>query len=223
MTTLLDLRNVVGPGPRHKAENSQVSAYVLRKRANHRRFLFLVKSSEAYSSPDGHLVSILYPNLAVPFERLRYYPALTPLNQRVRIHCTCPAWKFTGPAYLSTREKYRLPESKYVENRPANIRDPEEQNYVCKHVVRVVQHIRFWNFTRLLRAFAIQAGPSPNRSKASSLETLYPIIGGALNRAGYLDDQIEDVITSLTDENAEEVLDTYGLICADRETRHASL
>lgn len=222
MATLLDLLNIVGQRPRSKARRSQIDAFVLRKRANHRRFLFLVKSSESYSSPDGHLVSVLYPNLKVPFERLRYYPALTPMNQRIRVNCTCPAWKFTGPAYLSTREKYRLPEGKYAENRPALIRDPNEENYVCKHVVRVAQHLRSTAFPAMLRNFDIQAGPSPKKPRVSAITELYPIIGGVLHRAGYPDDAIEDVISTLNEDNVEDVLEQYGLICCDHpEDEHA--
>lgn len=208
MTTLLDLINIVGSGPRTRAKKSRVMSFRLKPKG--RRFLFLVKSSETYSSKAGHIVSILYPNIRIPFSELWRFNKRTPMNTRVRMYCSCQAWKFTGPAYLSTREKYRLPETKYREDRPADIRDPQEENYVCKHVVRVATWLRPMTFRRMLALFQVPGVPAQRRAL---LEELYPAVGSALRVRGYAQAEVEGILASLTVDNAEDVLDAHGLIC----------
>lgn len=215
MTTLLDLVNIVGSGPRTRALKSRVSQFWRKPRG--RRFLFLVKSRESYSSKAGHIVSILYPNVRIPFSELWRFPRRSPTNTRVRVFCSCQAWKYTGPAYLSTREKYRLPETKYREDRPANVRDPNEENYVCKHVVRVATWLRPMTFRRMLYLFQVPDVPAQRRAM---LEELAPIVGSALRARNYTQSEIDDVIATLDEHNAEDVLDTHGLICAEGDHDH---
>ena len=208
MTTLLDLINIVGSGPRTRAKKSKVMSF--RLKPNGRRFLFLVKSSESYSSKTGHIVSVLYPNVRIPFSELWKFPKRTPTNTRVRVFCSCQAWKFTGPSYLSTREKYRLPESKYREERPANIRDPNEENYVCKHVVRVATWMRPMTFRRMLALFRVPGVPAQRKAM---LQELLPVVGAALRARQYAQSDIDEIVASLSEDNVEEVLEEHGLIC----------
>jgi len=199
--TLQNLFHLVGVKPKNRARKSEVIA--VRKRKNQKRFMYVVRSSESYSSPTGHLVSFLYPNL-IPFDKLKYYPQLTPLNRRARVTCTCPAWQYWGSAFLASREGYELANDK--EFRPANIRDPKEENYTCKHVVAVTKHLGNRPFTQLFAEFAIGTG------RTAYAKLVNPIIREALHRMGVYDGDIDDVISGSDEETFEDILDEHGLI-----------
>lgn len=201
--TLKDLLALVGPKPKQRAKNTRLIA--IRTRKNLRRFSYIVKGFENYSSGDGHIVSFLYPNLP-PFDQLKYHPKLTPLNRQVKVHCTCQAWKYTGPAFMSTREKYRL--SRTPETRPAHIRDPEEENYVCKHVVRTIQTLKGRTFAQLLQEFKVT-------TKASYLASVSPIVRNALVADGWYDSDVDDLLATMSDDNLEEVLEQQGLLVCE--------
>ena len=201
--TLKDLLALVGPKPKARAKNTRLIA--IRTRKNLRRFSYVAKSFESYSSDDGHIVSFLYPNLP-PFEKLKYHPQLTPLNRQVKVHCTCQAWKFTGPAFLSTREKYRL--SRTPESRPALVRDPHEENYLCKHVVRAAMSLKGKTFEQLLHEFKVIR-------KTSYLASVSPIVRDVLTKEGWYDSEVDDLLATLTDDNLEEVLEQQGFLAIE--------
>lgn len=208
MSTLQQLTSKVGDGPKQKAKRSRVITFSRKPKG--RRFLFLVKSRESYSSKIGHLVSILYPNIRIPFSELAQQRTLKPFNTRVRVFCSCQAWRYTGPAYLSTRDKYRLPERRFIENRPADTRDPSGQNFVCKHVIRVSIWLRPMTFRRMLTLFLVPLAPE---LKTAQLNSISPIIGSLLRERLIPQSEIDEVIASITYQNVEDVLDQYELIC----------
>lgn len=130
-----------------RSSKSKVSGS--RSRKNFRRFIFVVKSKSPNSSKQGHLVSILFPNIKI--SELKKNKNLEPGSTRVRIHCTCPAFQYWGSAYHSTRKKYNIPGKN--ESRQPNIRDPKEKRLVCKHVYSVYKDIESDTFIRIYNRF----------------------------------------------------------------------
>ncbi len=104
------------------------------------RYLFLVKGSESYSSEYGHIVSLLFDKGSALNNKSR------PLVDDVRIHCQCPSFVYWGAAFNATQDKYNLD---ITEDRPPDIRDPNREVKICKHVARVVRTIRTMTYDRL--------------------------------------------------------------------------
>jgi len=95
------------------------------------KLVLLVKCKEPYSSHKGHLVY------------LRFKPSFLQksLNQLalkipVKYYCTCPAFLYWGSKYHASKDKQLLPGVK-PENRPPVVRDPNNKNTTCKHIVAV--------------------------------------------------------------------------------------
>jgi len=128
---------------------SQSKVIGTRSRKNFKRFIFHVKSSMLYSSKQGHLVSIIFPNIKI--SELKENKALKPCEQRVRIHCTCPAWGYWGSAYHSTHFKYNIDGK--IETRAPKENDPKTRRLICKHVYAVYNDIKNDNFIRLYNRF----------------------------------------------------------------------
>lgn len=72
----------------------------------------------------------------------------------LEIACSCPAWQWQGPEFHSTGGRTPPPSPKAPEYQlgslmgtasPPNIRDPERQNFVCKHVAAVLAATRAWD------------------------------------------------------------------------------
>lgn len=62
----------------------------------------------------------------------------------LELSCTCPAWRWQGPEFHSTGEDYQLGKLQGTASAP-DIRDPERQNFVCKHVAAVLQFTKDWS------------------------------------------------------------------------------
>lgn len=104
------------------------------------RYLFLIQGGESYSSDSGHIVSLLFDVGSAKHNKSR------PLVDDVKIHCQCPAFQYWGPAYNSTQEGYNL---EGREHRPPDVRDPNREVKICKHVARVIRSIRSFTYDRL--------------------------------------------------------------------------
>jgi SWIM zinc finger len=71
----------------------------------------------------------------------------------VEVSCSCPAWQWQGPEFHSTHGRSPAPTgaAEYQLGplmgtaSPPNIRDPERQNFVCKHVAAVLASTRTWD------------------------------------------------------------------------------
>ena len=61
----------------------------------------------------------------------------------LKVSCSCKAWRWLGPEYHAKREKF-------LDGKPAgtastpDIKDPERDNRVCKHVAAVLSFISRW-------------------------------------------------------------------------------
>jgi len=140
----------------------------IKTRKNFRRFVFYVKSREVYSSPEGHISSIIYPSLNL--DSVRNSPGKkTPSNQPVNVWCTCPAFLYWGSAFLSTELGYNFIGE---ENRFPKIRDPENHNYVCKHLLRVTKNLRRMSFTALTKLFNVDKTASSKLIVSQNIEDI---------------------------------------------------
>ena len=202
---LNDLFSLCGSAPKEKARGTDIFGF--RRRSNQKRFPYLCISGESYSDPKGHIASITFPNMKVPFERLREYPQLTPMNRRARVFCTCPAFQYWGSAYHSTQEGYRIPGTG-EEHRPPNIRDPMSQNVVCKHLIRVIRRVSHQTFPQLLRDFQIAASDH----NASYVPQIEPVLYDFLSDKGVDANEIARICSSLTESTWEEILEREGLL-----------
>lgn len=147
---ILEIVSKTGPLSKKRVDNTRVTGILTR--SNFRRFIFRVKSREVYSDPDGHLISVFYPR--VPFEAIEQGTlkrSVRPVTADVRIWCTCPAWQMWGSAFISTKHGYNLP--RMTEHRAPNIRDPKQQNFCCKHVIRVSKKLERMGFSSLYESF----------------------------------------------------------------------
>lgn len=60
-------------------------------------------------------------------------------SDNIKLHCTCPAFKFWGSEYILTQ----LDAAIVPENRFPHIRNPHLKGIVCKHLKRTLEIFRF--------------------------------------------------------------------------------
>jgi len=78
----------------------------------------------------------------------------------LELSCTCPAWRWQGPEFHSTSEKYQLGKLQGTASAP-DIRDPDRENFVCKHVAAVLYATKDWSIP--LPKKTPSRGRKPNR------------------------------------------------------------
>lgn len=61
----------------------------------------------------------------------------------LELSCSCPAWQWLGPEFHARQEAFQLGKARGTAS-PPNIRDPERDNRVCKHVAAVLATTRQW-------------------------------------------------------------------------------
>lgn len=69
----------------------------------------------------------------------------------LELTCSCPAWKWLGPEFHAKREKYLLDKPQGTASTP-DVRDPERDNRVCKHVAAVLALTRGWVIPKAKKA-----------------------------------------------------------------------
>lgn len=195
----------------------------IRSRKNFGRFVFFVKSNLMYSSQKGHIVSVQFPGTKLSEVYLNGR-GKTPANVPVRLHCTCPAFKYWGSAYRATEEGYNLGES---ETRSPDIRDPEGVNLVCKHVARVALVVGRLSFPKLIGQFTKEL----YKVRKSSLDVdrllqnrVYPPIdflgvedvfeslAWTLKIKGLSESRITRILAGLNEKNFVYVLNRLGVV-----------
>jgi hypothetical protein len=70
----------------------------------------------------------------------------------LELTCSCPAWKWLGPEFHAKREKYLLDKPQGTASTP-DVRDPERDNRVCKHVAAVLSLTRGWTIPKAKKAY----------------------------------------------------------------------
>ena len=116
----------------HKGTNeksTRTSIYEIKwYKGNPLIFCFLAKSTENYSSPKGHIVVIKF------FENKQQM-----LVKDCKVVCTCPAYIYWGSKYNATQGEYFY---KSYTNIPPDIRDPNRERLICKHIVAVRPYLK---------------------------------------------------------------------------------
>jgi len=163
------------------------------------RAIFLVKCDESYSYDGGHLVSILFDDY-VPKKR----DTLKPLTSEVKLKCECPAFLYWGSEYIATLNGYNL---EFTQEIPPNVRDPQLQNVLCKHVVRVIRDLRGITFKQLKKKYAMQQNILP----VVTLDEVYPVIVNYLER-NRPDINPEEFLLSVNEYTFEEKMLEIGAI-----------
>ena len=92
------------------------------------RWIFEVKGNNTY---------------AVKMKVLRRGNVQDILKTDLELSCSCPAWQWQGPEFHATQEDYQLGPLQGTAASP-DIRDPERQNFVCKHVAAVLDFVKDW-------------------------------------------------------------------------------
>ena len=64
----------------------------------------------------------------------------------IQLFCSCPAFKFWGPAFILSLDKY---DAHYTrkEERPPSVRNPKRYGAVCKHLDRLLKVLPFYGST----------------------------------------------------------------------------
>ena len=171
------------------------------------RFAFLIRSNETYSSPNGHITSVLYPNIIKlsDIPRFQY-----PMTMDIRVHCSCPAFLFWGTEWISGYNDYNLEPATTI---PPNIRDPQRKNWLCKHLVRVSHYMSSVNFKFLFQRFHYAHTPA----KDTALPMLEPAecfdsFIAALKENNTYSKEIEtDIRRHLEDECLDDILVEAGI------------
>lgn len=219
--TFADLYKHVDAKPKVRAKKTRIIA--IKRWKGQKRFAYLAKSFESYSSPEGHFVSFLYPQYA-SHTQLKASKG-NPLTTRVKVHCTCQAWAFWGSKYLATRDVYNAGSP---EKRAADIRDPDGKNFICKHVARLIMTLKGRSFADVLGEFQIKAtiacddptfedevlGPMADDPE-DTFGQATAALRTALFRAGYHRDAAEDELNATSPDTLEDVLARHGLLVED--------
>jgi hypothetical protein len=77
----------------------------------------------------------------VKAERIGNIVRLARMN--LRISCSCPAWQWLGPEYHAKQKQY-MDGRPVGTASPPDIRDPQREHQVCKHVAAVLSTIKKW-------------------------------------------------------------------------------
>lgn len=194
--TLRSLYRDTGPLSKRTSRKSRVVGIKTRK--NFKRLSFLVKSDMPYSSPKGHISSIMYPN--VDFRNISDDLG-SPLSEDVKVICSCPSFTYWGSAYLATTEEYIIPP--YLENRPADVRDPEGENFICKHLIKVIQYVGKKSFKQLSKRF------TSGSLKTASIDEVKFALSDYLRDIHHLNNEsVDEFLFRIEDEDSlEDVLE----------------
>jgi hypothetical protein len=118
-----------GLNPKFRDRSRKVSVALKRVDLKKMRWIFSVKGNQVY---------------AVKIRAIRPRKNVTKFSKMdLELSCSCPAWQWQGPEFHSTGEKYQLGPLMGTASTP-DIRDPERQNFVCKHVAAVLETTKGW-------------------------------------------------------------------------------
>ena len=59
------------------------------------------------------------------------------IDSEVKVNCSCPDYLFGGFKYIATQLDYAI----RLENRPPDIRNPDQDGTMCKHLFYLLSHI----------------------------------------------------------------------------------
>jgi len=130
--SLRELYEANNPKFNERAKNCKT--FRIKYKSSGDRYLFFVKCRESYSDPRGHIVSIKF-----DFDRdetVQRQKNIRPYELDVKVRCGCESFAYWGQAFNITQLGANLD---FIENRPPDVRDPNRDNFICKHIARVRQ------------------------------------------------------------------------------------
>jgi len=201
--TLRDLVSLTTYELNHeRASNSKVLK--IRPRKNFKRFSFVVKGNEDWSSKTGWVSTLLYPSLKEEdFER---GSGVTPMDSDVLVYCTCDAYLYWGSKYWGTQDDYNI--KVYKENRPPYVRDPHKERYVCKHIIRASRYMRKKGFNY----FSPKILNNSSSKEFASMDHMRSIISQFMRkRYNASNEDVDNIILSLNEDNLESRLEECGI------------
>jgi hypothetical protein len=93
------------------------------------RWIFSVKGNGTY---------------VVKLKAIRPKPTVVDFQKMdLELSCSCPYWQWQGPEYHGTTDEFNLGKPRGTASTP-DIRDPERNHHVCKHVAAVLSQVRGW-------------------------------------------------------------------------------
>lgn len=199
---------------------------------NKKKFIFLVKCSESWSDPKGHIVSLKF-DYSIPLGKEFNFRAG---DVDARVFCSCPAFQYWGSAYTSTTLDYYL---NHREFRFPYIRDPNLINTCCKHVLKVRHstletirvkdlkskfvddskyHVNKDSDIRTMASgelvsfeeFAI--GQMESGRQIVSVESCNQAVRDFLTRSGWSDEEVFSFLNKLDENNFESKLESIGMV-----------
>lgn len=205
-----ELYRLTSKKPKDKAENGNILG--IKSRKNLRRFSFVVRCLESYSNPKGHIASVIFPEVVFKLADQQWY---IPVQEEILLKCSCPAFLYYGSAFYASQFGYHIDGN--VENRPPVIRDPESNRYLCKHLIRVYKYLEKTSFESLLKRFHLA---SKQLKMATIEQDILPAIADYLTRINIPDEEIKEVLGSLSFENCEEIMEHYGVVISDQPSQY---
>jgi hypothetical protein len=120
-----------GLNPKFVSRSRKVKVTLKRADRKNLRWIFSVKGKHVY---------------AVKIRAVRPRANTTKFAKMdLELSCSCPAWQWQGPEYHATGpEDYQLGPLMGTAS-PPDIRDPERQNFVCKHMAAVLAATKSWD------------------------------------------------------------------------------
>lgn len=87
----------------------------------------------------------------------------------LELSCSCPAWQWLGPEYHAKQESYQLGPFAGTASTP-DIRDPERDNRVCKHVAAALSLTRTWEIPKSKIQRAVKKAMQVRKAVEKALE-----------------------------------------------------
>lgn len=131
------------------------------KKKNPNLFSFWVLGTQHYSSPTGHIVSILFDDKDGKVSTL--------LKMDVRVHCTCPAYTYWGCKFNATQRDYNY---KWSTDIAPDKRDPKRERLICKHIASIRKNLRNMTLKRAHKKFKVESAEGTPTIRWDSHEVL---------------------------------------------------
>jgi hypothetical protein len=101
---------------------------------------------------------------AIPKGRSKKFSTLD-----LELSCSCPAWQWLGPEFHAKSEKFMLKPQNGTASTP-DIRDPERDNRVCKHVAAALAITKHWEIPKVKMQKAVKKAMRVRRAVRAAMD-----------------------------------------------------
>lgn len=145
---------LTGLDPKFRARSKKCSAQVKRADLKNLRWIFSV---DCGNGPKAVKVR------ALPKGKSRKFSALN-----LELSCSCPAWQWLGPEYHAKHENFMLKPQVGTASTP-DVRDPERDNRVCKHVAAALALTQHWEIPKVKLQRAVKKAVRVHRAVQAAM------------------------------------------------------